>query len=927
MNIYFRCLESRIDKNNTLYGKFNLTSIPSGQGNTFANALRRSLFSDLSGLAITHFCITSSPGLGYEFATIPGLAESLLDFSLNLKKVVLTGRLTGTLSTCYKMDKSVLPSSPKSAPFFDSPVSSLPQRGIPKSIRRKASSKPSAYGLSSLCDPCINTQPPYALRTLSSLRVPLRTPMPMPSALSVQGAEGTGKGRHWETEGKSYVPFPLRTPLLLTPSGYAPKGHRGDRRRRKGYRCMEREAKKGMSIGVIAGGESKGDLPSISQCLVLPLTSSDYGKKVKGQKNSEAKTLPSVFKGERVSMHASHLGFPKSKGMAVAMHRYPVPLRPYLVPFRGKGAKGNRRSVAFAFASGMRSKDHPFTPYPFGVRTEGAKGYGVSMHGTYLRFRSEEGVSNAKEYAEQRNENTKQLRSKHGSLCKAQERKGMESESKKGSLSLKENKKYNVQNFPPLASIGFLKAKGPAILRARDLILPPGIRCVHPDQYLGTLAADSALSIKFLIAAGKGYIVQDETFYKSLSRAKLLLSSRDSKNPISSTSSSIHPITQRIKISGMLSKETQKVKISSYRRRVISMVSPKKDLSSFRCEETRSEKTSKVGTILSLLRNQRLVPLRRRFMTYTHGVSSLCVPLRIPPSTVLPSLRSVIPLLSPPESEAKITPMLMPSTQCLAPSAQYSMPSASCLVPSASSKQRGKEAKRQRGKEAKGQRGKGITERSDGNTRQGSNGHGYRCMEYPYAPSVHGIKKRNLPSVKYLLSDAKMNECLGKIITRYAQPKITSLTRKVIKCVLPDSEARKPNIRGKNACKKTSFQRSINQEQLYPLLNDNEKLSRKQLIWSAEDKSHPVLPLDATFTPISKVNFQIDVDRNTEKSEETIILEVWTDGSITPKRAIQESCLALAQDFYSLFSSVNGFSNLRLWWKRESLQFHSTHLF
>ena len=109
MNISFRCLESRIDTNNTLYGKFSITSIPSGQGNTFANALRRSLFSDLSGLAITHFCITSNPKLDYEFATLPGLTESLLDFSLNLKKIVLTGRLVDNF--------------PESLSYYEKPVS------------------------------------------------------------------------------------------------------------------------------------------------------------------------------------------------------------------------------------------------------------------------------------------------------------------------------------------------------------------------------------------------------------------------------------------------------------------------------------------------------------------------------------------------------------------------------------------------------------------------------------------------------------------------------------------------------------------------------------------------------------------------------------------------------------------------------------
>ena len=106
----------------------------------------------------------------------------------------------------------------------------------------------------------------------------------------------------------------------------------------------------------------------------------------------------------------------------------------------------------------------------------------------------------------------------------------------------------------------------------------------------------------------------------------------------------------------------------------------------------------------------------------------------------------------------------------------------------------------------------------------------------------------------------------------------------------------------------------------------SKKLVKKQFIWSGEQNFYPVLPLDATFTPITKANFQIDVNRDKEKNQETIIFEVWTNGSITPKRAIQESSLILAQDFYSLFCSLNELSNFELWWKRESLQLINTSL-
>ena len=85
-----RCDESHLENNHTLYGKFTLGPFLPGQGTTFGNALRRSLLSELPGLAITAFEIL---GVRQEFSTLPGLRESILDLSLNLKQVVLTGVL------------------------------------------------------------------------------------------------------------------------------------------------------------------------------------------------------------------------------------------------------------------------------------------------------------------------------------------------------------------------------------------------------------------------------------------------------------------------------------------------------------------------------------------------------------------------------------------------------------------------------------------------------------------------------------------------------------------------------------------------------------------------------------------------------------------------------------------------------------------
>jgi DNA-directed RNA polymerase alpha subunit len=60
------------------------------------------------------------------------------------------------------------------------------------------------------------------------------------------------------------------------------------------------------------------------------------------------------------------------------------------------------------------------------------------------------------------------------------------------------------KNMKP--QLGYLRARGPGVVRASDLRLPPFIQCVDPDQYIATLAEDGNLNIKFIIDEGKNYI-------------------------------------------------------------------------------------------------------------------------------------------------------------------------------------------------------------------------------------------------------------------------------------------------------------------------------------------------------------------------------------------------------------------------------------
>jgi len=85
-NIFISCRESRIESPRSFYGSFSIGPFHSGQSLTIANALRRTLLSEIKGFAITSAQIS---GAAHEYAILPGVRESVLDILLNLKEIVL----------------------------------------------------------------------------------------------------------------------------------------------------------------------------------------------------------------------------------------------------------------------------------------------------------------------------------------------------------------------------------------------------------------------------------------------------------------------------------------------------------------------------------------------------------------------------------------------------------------------------------------------------------------------------------------------------------------------------------------------------------------------------------------------------------------------------------------------------------------------
>ena len=81
------CIEYRVENNRSLYGRFQLGPFDKSQGLTIANAIRRTLLSELSGLAI--FCVEIQ-GVNHEYSNLKGVRESVLDVLLNLKQIVFS---------------------------------------------------------------------------------------------------------------------------------------------------------------------------------------------------------------------------------------------------------------------------------------------------------------------------------------------------------------------------------------------------------------------------------------------------------------------------------------------------------------------------------------------------------------------------------------------------------------------------------------------------------------------------------------------------------------------------------------------------------------------------------------------------------------------------------------------------------------------
>nr|AXN55082.1 RNA polymerase alpha subunit [Coilochilus neocaledonicum] len=104
--LQWKCVESRVESKRLYYGRFVLSPLIKGQGDTIGIAMRRVLLGEIEGTCIT--CATFENVL-HEYSTIAGIEESVHEILINLKEIVLRSNLYGVrdASICVRGPKHI----------------------------------------------------------------------------------------------------------------------------------------------------------------------------------------------------------------------------------------------------------------------------------------------------------------------------------------------------------------------------------------------------------------------------------------------------------------------------------------------------------------------------------------------------------------------------------------------------------------------------------------------------------------------------------------------------------------------------------------------------------------------------------------------------------------------------------------------------
>ena len=184
-------------------------------------------------------------------------------------------------------------------------------------------------------------------------------------------------------------------------------------------------------------------------------------------------------------------------------------------------------------------------------------------------------------------------------------------------------------------------------------------------------------------------------------------------------------------------------------------------------------------------------------------------------------------------------------------------------------------------------------------------GNGLRRVLLSSLPGA-AVTKVHIQDVLHEFSTIKgVLEDVSEIILNIKAVAIKSLTDEPISI---DIELKGPCIFTSKDIEQDVNLKVANPDQYIATLNEDADISMTLQIESgkgyrvsdlnkSEEDSIGVIPIDSTFTPVTKVNFEvIELVSNREK----LILDVWTDGTLTPQEAVSQGAQILT-DFLALF--------------------------
>nr|WDY12802.1 RNA polymerase alpha subunit [Chloroidium sp. KL-2023a] len=396
--------------------------------------------------------------------------------------------------------------------------------------------------------------------------------------------------------------------------------------------------------------------------------------------------------------------------------------------------------------------------------------------------------------------------------------------------------------------IGYLHVQGPAIVHANDLKLPDGIECVNPTQYIATLSTEGLLVVKFLISEKKSFLKSNTSTLnsKKIKEAKLY-SAQLSKALLSPVEYDPHRLFRLLR--------NQNLPNGSLVRKTIE-----------------AKSTSQFANSSSANFNFNL-DFRKPKGRPAKSSSSKGKVSEVTKTSFLEEPGSTTP---PSEFRASRQNTLFEKSNFLSPSVGNWNFLPATVAELDSQSEPNFSLKKQNIVEPRSTKMEFLT----GSGRN-------------EAASVAGPIDQRSGSKKISKAPLSRNE------SARSEPAVGPIVQKSLE---PDLEQLERSSEPPKGVDRTEFRQRPKVGGM-PRITDSILDHRANYIsddFNSEVCLRTIIPLDPIFTPVYQVNFGIERDDLSNQIRERVIMEVWTNGSIHPRQAINEAALSTMSIFSKL---------------------------